>query len=140
MIDLCSSCLDDGMKEVYQRFGVGVLQILAVGVCKESSDGLDEFGRHFQFFLRVDFEFQSSHTLEQVLDLRFGLFSRGRSISRQFADEAVADCEESKVSQNTFRGHTECLTDTQAARFGDWRPLYGVGIGYVPLIFLCDRH
>ena len=64
MVHLCSSCLNYGMKEVYESLGVGVFQILAVGVCKESSDGLDEFGRHFQFFLWVYFEFQSSHAFQ----------------------------------------------------------------------------
>jgi len=63
MIDFSSSCLDDRMKEVNQSLGVGVLEILAVGICKEPGNGLDELGRHFQFFLWVDFEFEPSHTL-----------------------------------------------------------------------------
>jgi hypothetical protein len=43
MIDFSSSCLDYWMEEVDQSLGVCVFQVLAVGICKESSDGLDEF-------------------------------------------------------------------------------------------------
>jgi hypothetical protein len=81
MIDFSSSCLDHWMEEVDQSLGVCVFQVLAVGICKEPGDGLDEFGRHFQLLLWVDFEFEPAHTFEQVFDFRFSLFRWGCSIS-----------------------------------------------------------
>jgi hypothetical protein len=44
MIDFCSSCFNYRVEEVNESFGVCVLEVLSVGICKEASDGLDEFG------------------------------------------------------------------------------------------------
>jgi hypothetical protein len=64
MIDLGRRCLDDRVKEVDQGLGIGVFEILSMCIGKEASDGLNEFRRHFQLFLGVDFEFEPPHTLE----------------------------------------------------------------------------
>ena len=44
MVDLCCSSLDDRVEEVDQSLGVSVFQVLAMGVCEEPGDGLDELG------------------------------------------------------------------------------------------------
>ena len=64
MVDFGSSGLDDGMQEVDQSFGIGVFEILSVAVDEKASNSLNEFRRHLEFLLRVDLEFESSHTFE----------------------------------------------------------------------------